>query len=579
MRKHLFLISILSTLITILVVAFCVFSINSTLNDGLTSADYSLFSQVNYNFFNERSFQTSFYVGESSYYINPFEYASVLIYHGYFLSFLPATSYLFSDWVGNTYLFFVFFNLLGITFFSYKIFRFSDPAQWKEKFLLAFYFILAGGILHHCFSRGIPIQLAMPFFLGAYYFFISKRIILFNVFVVLICLLQEDLSTVVLTTSVYVFIFEKQHRKYTYFPLLFSVGYLFLWVLVLQKIIRTDLITLVSNNMWEYRFWTALEQLKNIFTGNSQYGIYMFVKTLVSDASNLLVFFYGAVGIKLFFEPTKTTSYPKLVLFIILAPCAYWAYCFVGGGFVARFSIPIVCITFIAFIRLLKNNQIPANFSKIALIWLYFPLLTILPLNFLITEAIAHPIDSIGKENLNRDFMLDQSQEFFGLQIINIDDKYKKVMKSNKSVIAVTDSLPKNKSLCYWINYSYESFLMNRSDIWCFPKNYDKTDFIIIQKDAEETNFHAENLSQINYQVDSVANNYYAQSAIPNGYTHNIITPIKHLLVDSLQTHKIAHETEYLLLLERKEHHIFPMPVSTMGFGWLLKNNSTIKNK
>ncbi len=548
-------------------ILFTFWSMSSTLNAPLSSGDYSLNQQLNYNTNNDRYLQISYYPSVG--FINPYSFMNIWIYHAYFYwFFLSSTPFFIGDWVGNTYFFIILFNFTGVLFFSSKILKYLSPHDWQIKWLITSFILITGGFLHYGFSLGFPNNAAMPLIVAACYFLISHQKYSFYLSAILLCLHQDDLSTIVVTSSIYLFVFEPAYRKYAYFPFFFACAYILFWVLVLQPMTRIDLIKeATASSMWTYRFFEYIQVFTHKLQNLGFSDFYIFFKTSVSEMSNVYFCIYGAILLR-FWKTNYQSNYRKFIYFIILSPLAYWGVEVLGGGFGSRYCVGIVTAFYISWLFYLSRAVIPTYLSyRVSFFWV-FPLFLTIPLHLLLTEAIPHPLDSIGKENLTRDFILDQSQEFFGLKIMNIDDKYKKVMKSNKSVIAITDSLPKNKSLCYWTNFSYEAFLMSRSDIWAFPKNYDKTDFIIIQKDAQETNFHAEKIADLNYKIDSIWNGYY-QGIIPNGYTHNMVVPIKHLLVDSLQTHRIAQETEHLLLLERKDHHVFPMPASTVGFGWL----------
>ena len=53
--------------------------------------------------------------------------------------------------------------------------------------------------------------------------------------------------------------------------------------------------------------------------------------------------------------------------------------------------------------------------------------------------------------------------------------------------------------------------MVSRSDVWEFPHNFDKTDFSIIQKDAQYSNYIPENITAI-FSADSELENRWRTS-------------------------------------------------------------------
>lgn len=573
---------VINAILLIITIGFVFLSLYSTLNGVYTGGDDSaFFQQLYYNQYNGRPFQTSIIGYENPQFINPHAYINVLVYHGYFWNYIFGIPYLFIEDAGLSIWFILVINVLGCAVVSFFIIRKQHSEDHIIKWLLFIIILISSGFLHYCIpTKGIPSLIIPPLVLLAYLFFIDSKKYLFNIVAILTCLLQDDLSTFVSTAGIYIFFVIPEKRSYSYFPIIFGISYFMIWNFITPHFTRADLIPLASSSMLLGRLQDLFESISNANFGNAKQFFLGYVHSVIYSLHTFVVF--SAASILLYFKFKRTEiNYIKIVLFLVIVPLPYWVYNLMG--FVVRHSITINSVGILFFLFILDKIEIPKKLAWHTIV----PFMMLFPLQIIIhiftLDIIPFVVSTYNKPNHVREYIKDKTLGFWEEQAeYDKLDGYKLQMVSNKSVIEIVDKIPKQKTLSIWINHSLHNFVTFRNDLWRFPMYYNQTDFLLIQKNAESGLFQVENLEGLNYTSDSIrtaGQKIAVREGFYSGKMSNMIVPIKHLLVDSLQTHKIAQETEHLLLLERKEHFEIPMPASTVGFGWLLKNNSMIKNK
>ncbi len=571
MKLHLH-IKILFFLSCLLVIFFTIglyLSLNSTLNTTLTNGDINAFTQLYYNYYHGRPFQVSHYnvICSNSYTDQAF--LNVLVLHSYFLTPLLSLPFLFTDWAGTTYAISLSFNMIFTFFYTYKIIKHHNPYAYITKFYLSIFILFAGGFLHYCFIHAVPTFMAFPLVLMAYYYFITNQKILYYLINLLICLLQDDLNTMVITGNIFIFIFKKEQRSYAVPPLVFATLFFFSWNLIFQKMIRSESIA--------YKQTMLSDRLDTLFSIFLQQDLFTLLKTHFSGfiSSSITGFHLGWVLIFsiiilfLTFDLTKKFPKAKLLAFLFLIPAPYWVYNLVQFGFIARYAILINSILYLALLLVISRIELPKILAKHKLIWLYLLLLFSVPLHFLVTDIIPYPVRTWGKSNLTRDYLQDHLYGFLGIKG-SVDTSYRAVVKSNREVIETINTIPKSESVSFWANGSIDLFVISRNDIWLFPYYYNQTDYLVIQKDANFLERPVEDLATISdrKKVDTLRMSQVSIGDSFNASSRHLVMPLIEQLVNEQKTHEIVKNTNSVLVLKRKEHYQFPMPSFTMGFGW-----------
>ena len=124
--------------------------------------------------------------------------------------------------------------------------------------------------------------------------------------------------------------------------------------------------------------------------------------------------------------------------------------------------------------------------------------------------------------------------------------------KRNQATLTVLEQLPKDKSLCFWTARGLAGFLLDRSDVWLFPYNYDKTDFLAIQKNV---------IGQAFYELPGKPCSATMDCSItPKDAAH-----YKKLLVDS---HNVYYEDADVLILRSKKPAYIFSPAFTENLYW-----------
>lgn len=563
---------VINAILLVLTVGLIFFSLYSTFNLVYTGGDNSFYQQMYYNFYSERPFQSTVVAYGKEHWVNPNYHINGFVFHSYLLTWLLALPYLLFEDGGLLVKIILFLNLVGSGLLSYFILRHLCTNNVTLKWYIFIIVIICSGFLHYTFSLGVAASVAFTFILLGYYAFIKDYRYLYYFSCILLCLLQDDLSTFVVSSALYIFLFVPSKRNYAYFPIILGLAFFISWYFVLQPLVRADLGTVaqgVPNSMLINRLQERFESLTSLFTGKSSVLVYAYTVVYYLHSFVVMVF---VSFLLYYFHYSKKIPFFKAIVFLIMIPMPYWI--FNLSRILGYHTIPIEATAMILLLICLGKISMPEkiNFASLSIFMFLFIFQIIIHIFTL--DIVPFVVSTYNKPNKVRDYMKDHLLYYFGFysQEDIAQTYYYKELEGSKNTINILQNIPKNKSVSIWANFSLGSFVAFRNDIWNFPMCYDIVDYLLIQKNATSTCFEAKELSELDYRQDSIKYSYFAK-AYKNGTmvgrTTNMITPIKHLLVDSLQTHKIAQETEHLLLLERKEHFEIPMPASTVGFGWL----------
>src|SRR3989442_707972 len=199
----------------------------STISDSSTGG-IAWTHQVFHNFVHGRPFQSSLFAsqkaGESvGFSFNPYPYISTNVIHVNFFPYLFAP--LWNIWPHLPWLYGVVFlyNYLCFSYFSGKILQYLSPNSVLIKTPLAIALLLSSGFLFTFQQKAQLLLFSGPVILAAYYFLMREWKLAFLLAAALLCLVSEDAAMVVLTFSIYIFLFERRQRIYAYWSTVISI--------------------------------------------------------------------------------------------------------------------------------------------------------------------------------------------------------------------------------------------------------------------------------------------------------------------------------------------------------------------
>lgn len=527
--------------------------LNTTVSD-FSGGDAPLCNQIYYNFYHGRPYQMSIYTEYVSQFINPSAYLNSMVFHAYILvPVFVSLFYIFWPDINTMYALFIILNYAGVAFFTLKIFRRISPSNAYLKSILAFSVFLLSGYLRQVLLPGYPIILCAPFILAIYYFLISKNRMAFFLAVASLCLVTEELAVLAITFLAVLSIFEKEYRRIVYPGLAFAVGYFILWNFAMQPVIRYGLIPVDSGkaSMFLLRFFKILK-------AGPAFLLTLSLKDVLIVFSSFYLPILAAIPIYRFFGAARRPDWLKIAAIAFLAPVAFWVY----GTFSlsGRHLLPVLAMAYMAFVIFLgsidldlKKKVTPrqlAVFFAIAGIFMAVNALVMAP-------ALPHSL---------RYYVWKVTKLRTGIEPFKMNDLAKEI-PSNKEAIKEIRRIPRDRSVVFWGNYSICGFITDRNDIWNFPMYYDVADFLVIQKDAQYSCFTADDIAGLDYKKPGVQDRFYQEMGKP--VSGRLADKLKEYLIKEKHTHRLAYDSDHVLVLEKLERSKIYVPKSTVGFGWL----------
>jgi len=503
--------------------------------------------QLFYNFLHGRPFQSSICAtmpaGHSvGFSFNPHPYIHANVIHVNFTPYLFAYLWALHPTAAWLYGLLFLWSLAGMALYTRIILRRLSPRDCSPKIAFALAVLLAGGLLSVLDQMAQFLLFSGPLFMAAYECLLARRRLAFSLLIVALCLFSEDAAMVVATFGVAIFLFEPERRRYAWVCLGTAVPYLLLLLVVVQPAARASL-TLTEGTT------TVLILKKVLHLSGSALAANL--KSMLPALTLLPAF--AAAGF-LFGWPSKRDAVSIAALAVVPALPHWGESVVVGGG---HHLMPPFVFTYLALLRMLGAGSAEGSWEKSRLPpagWA--AALCFLALSLRVSAGnlplkLRPPLYRLaGKPEkaaaLERSLALG--------------------MESNREIIQIARSLPPEKSLVYWINNRATGFITARSDLWEFPDYFDRSDYVLVQKDAID----------VNYVLDRTAGGDL-RSALRNTVKPNVENvPLDaanvRLLVDTLvareRTHRIAAETGHALLLENLHPRPFDVPPETIGFGW-----------
>ena len=552
-RRAIIGIGIFAMAIFVLLVVLAFVKLNTTVSD-FSSSDAPFINQYYYNFFHGRMAQISIYTEFFSQFINPHPYLNFWVFHFNILAgAIVGLFYIFLPGINTMYAVILAINYIGFAFFTYKIMERLSPSHAYLKSLLAFSVFVLNGYLRQVLLSGMPITLCGPFILAAYYFLISGKRVPFFLTVVSLCLITEELAVFMLTFLTVMWFFEKRSRKVIYLSMAFAAAYFILWNFILQPALRYDLIPVTGNAQS-----MLLMRFRYMAGGGLSFLLSIPPKTALIVFSGFYLTILAAIAVYRFFGFSRPPEWTRIFYFIFLAPIAFWAYGIYSLS--GRHLFPIMAMTYIAFLLLLSavNFNWKKRLSLFSSVIAVFVSGIFLAVNVLVM-APALPFSL-------RSAIWNIVKRHTGAEIFNRNELQGQIA-TNKETIKVIRTIPKDKSITFWGNYTLSAFITDRNDIWFFPLYYDRADFLVIQKDAKCSYFGAEGMEDLNYNKPGIQDKFYEGKYWT--VSKKVVDRIKEELVDKEHAYRIFYDSSHVIILERLVKYKFEMPDNSMGFGWM----------
>ena len=517
------------------------------------------YTQLFYNFTHGKMFQSSVYwMGGPGVIHNPFSYIHSFSYHVNFTPYLFAYLYSIHPTITFHYLIVIGFNCIFFPYFGWKILKQLTQENVQQKYFLALSLFLSSSvflitIVYQCH----PVLFSGPFILAMYYFLIKKKEWAFYITSILTALIAEDLAIFTCTFAIYIFFFEKNLRRYSYFPFIFSFVYVLVVLFIIQPLSKQYLV--VANTS------ESGARLMKILSGVSVKDVIIpHLKVLILP----LALFTCCSFLIIHFTQTQKEKIQwfKLLGLVFLAPSGYWFISIFETG--VQHHMPIFTTVFIALIIVLSKYQVLPTIS-LRRFYCVSVVVSILFLgNIAYSKSVyVHLLPTSLLSHIEHLFPSKLKQQYERIKKENLEKE------RNNYLVQVVDTIPKTSSMVIWTNCDVVSFCVNRSDIWVFPKNYTISDYLVIQKNAkrsfvELSSVKDDNVSNLPdreiYDFPDIEKEYIIDMTSVN-YIHD-------KLVNKEKTHMVILDDKYILLLKRKMHYDIPIPHSSIGFNFFRKH-------
>ena len=545
-------IAILALIMFIYFTVLFFIKLNTTVSN-FSGSDLATNNQFYYTILHGRPYQMTIYLEKAGEFHNPYPYLNAMTAHAYFLS-LPLVGFFYTirPGINTMYAVFIIFNFIGFAFFTFKIMQRLSPSNAYMKSLVAFSAFLLSGILRYSIFLGYPLLLCGPFMLAAYYFLISGKRTAFFLAIASLCLIQDDLTVFAIFFLVVLLIFEGKYRKAVYSSLIFCIGYFIAWNFIVQPLIKYDLV--LTGSLVSVTFFS---RIIDMFKGLQ---LWRFTpKTVLTVFSSVYLLALAAVLLYMAFGVLRRPSWLKILSFLFLAPVAYWIY---GVSSLGSYHIyPVLVMAYLSFLIFLGyvNFDREKKITRRSFVILSAVIGIFLTVNLLVMAPVLPYQVRSGIWNI--------VNQRTGIKVFQKDELETQI-PGNKETIKIVRGIPVDKSVSFWGNVMINGFMSDRNDFWIFPMCYDLADYLVMQRGALYYPYAAKDMNDLDYKKpglqDRLDRNIYA-GKVPSA---QLINEIKEELVNNKHTHRVAYDTEHVLVLERIIRHKFYIPKSTIGFAW-----------
>lgn len=519
-------------------------NLHTTISDASTGgAAWTM--QMFHNLLHGRPLQSSLYaslgagssVGFSH---NPHAYIHTFVIHVNLTPYLLAPLWGLHPTLEWLYALVFLVNYAGWSYFAWNILQRLSPASAASKTALAVALLLSSGFFFTLQQKALPLLFSGPLIFAAYDALLRQRPGWFLAAMALLCLTSEDAAIFAGTFALYLVLFEPSHRRPAVWAGVLSLGYLALVLLIMQPAARAELTLLARTNMEFLMRHLTFDHLGDLPL--QLLPIWGFL-----PAFGIAALLFGRPAIRL----------RQVAGLILVAPAAHWGEIILTNA--GHHLMPVISCLFLAFVLTLAScPDVPAA-SRRRSLHQTFALWSCLAIFWLCTvRAVATNVPAPLRPALYQLAGKSEAARILEQQLQEIP--------GNRRVLEVIRTVPRDRSLVFWINSSLESFIAARSELWKFPDSYDAADVLVIQRRARHSFFSftpaegrrlAPALAE--GQIDPVDH-----AVVSDAMIRSVIDE----LVTRARTHRIAVDDPDVVVLERFDHVPIPVPPSTVGWGW-----------
>jgi hypothetical protein len=507
----------------------------SSVSTDYSWGDIAYHHQIFYNFIHGQYFTTSVYWNALVNSANQYAYLNMVNVHFYLSPFIFSLFYSLIPNLTGLYVTVLAVNYISLAFFLWKLVCLYTDKDRFPKYLLVMSFVLTNAFIYSLIiSKASPILLGTPFILAAYYFLQKDRYILYYIFSLLFCLSYDDCGLLFISFLGYVYFFDKKHVKPAVVTAILGLVIVGLIIGVLQPMAR---INMAGNSV------ASVFDAFGVMKDHLNSGLFIvFIKRIIISLLLFSSLFLLFPVILLWSTPS---SYPRQELYqylglIFLAPLSHWASILVDVG--VHF-MPVVIFTLIAITMAVSRSALT------------------MPTKWTWQKGVASAL--VG-------FYFAANVLVFGYrQRHYIGSQYAAEKRANAQCLKkINHFVPADQGLSYWTARAIDGFLSNRSHLWRFPRCFDQADFLVMQKNAQNTFFQAKIIpGQDIYQA--LRHGTHHSSGEKISIDNGIIEMICATLVKINNSHLIMYEDPEVVILKRKDSILFEQPPETRGFGFL----------
>jgi hypothetical protein len=511
-----------------------------------TLSDWSGFGfswtvQMFHNFVFGRPFQSSLFAGLGAgasvgFTHNPYAYIHANVIHVNLTPYIFALLWSLAPAPATIYFLIFAWNLAAGAWLSRSILRRLGSTDLDQRALFAVACLVGGGLLSVLCQMGQLLLFAGPFILAVFDAFLSRRKAYFLLAVLALALLSEDSTMVLGTLAAFLFLFEEDGRPWGLAAGLVAAGWIGLVLFKIQPTARAAL-TLTHSTT------TAVVAGRVFALG---------ARTLVANVSSMAPLLPSALAFPLaaafFGVPDRKTLLRAAALGAAVA-LPHGIECVLVGG--AHHLLPPFYAMHLALLVCLAGvpGRPAGGRAAAALAAAFFAAA-------LRVNAGQLPVEL--KPALYRLAHKPAKAEAAALSLAGEE-------VSNRDVLSASRALPADASLVYLVNNHLTGFLSARSDVWEFPDQFDRADYVLVQKDAIDADYSfaprpGEPLSATFASTPRA--NERGQRA-----TAQMLDALKAGLVGP-GVYSVSSEDDHVLLLKRNAPTPREIPPSTFGWNW-----------
>lgn len=349
---------------------------------------------------------------------------------------------------------------------------------------------------------------------------------------VLLCTVSEDIALFVISLSAYGYCFHRDSRLASVLSMSFAMCFVLAVCMVIQPAAKLELLGDQAGgvSLLVFRMAALLQ------------GVYSFCWRDLMVPLALLV--GGSAVICVLLPRRDHFDVSRFLGLVLVAPSSHWLIVAVNGG--GQHLMPIVAMTLVglSYLAACSGRDRPTVSGRESVVVCAVTVLILV--NFGVRTYRPAFVDLIVKGHL-----------------IAPSD----AMLRNREVIEAVARIPATCGVCYWTNRNVEAFIANRSDLWRFPFFYDRADYLVLQRSATSGFFQAP-VAGLLPDESWITGNWRSSgdaTRVPDAAIEAIVAN----LVQVRRTHCQWYSSHGLVVLKRFDRVVFPVPLSSVGFGFL----------